>query len=439
MSAPQPRPPRDDDSLRPSNPLAASPAYPSDQSGQQAVSKPMPPPSPTPERSAGPIGLDGSTDRDPKPALSGMHAPADSGLPSSAENTGLSGNESETSSSRPPLTGGQNAMESPTGDLSNSDLSSNPTDGNARPSGQTSPERSQSSGVTTPLEEKEAVDEPTNSVEPDAGERDWDFLLPRLPPPAALIPGGQDGTAPFSLEDVASAMQNGWPISAVNDYASYYHPTVVAQSLQGLIQGFPLIFYAIETNKADFVRFTVGNGGDPNAIHVASGMPALAFAVVNSDTLKRHTTDIVKVLLGIGAKHTCFPEAFYNPFCEDLPVDGPPLQDLPDLDDDDKTWCRPDRVRAKLARAINLSQRYYLDRAARSKPPTVRHRQVAARRGADNILGIQYFLIGQSTAAASLKTKLLTYMTLPSSRPLVLVFAGKLHRTRGRVDVGSHC
>jgi ATP-dependent Clp protease ATP-binding subunit ClpA len=54
----------------------------------------------------------------------------------------------------------------------------------------------------------------------------------------------------------------------------------------------------------------------------------------------------------------------------------------------------------------------------------VRHRQIATRRNAEAILGIQYFLIGQTIASNALLRKLLSYITLPSKRPLVLAFAG---------------
>lgn len=58
------------------------------------------------------------------------------------------------------------------------------------------------------------------------------------------------------------------------------------------------------------------------------------------------------------------------------------------------------------------------------KKPSIRQKQVAIRRNAEALLGIHYFLIGKTAAASSLMQKLLSYMILPSKRPLVLVFAG---------------
>jgi ATP-dependent Clp protease ATP-binding subunit ClpA len=49
---------------------------------------------------------------------------------------------------------------------------------------------------------------------------------------------------------------------------------------------------------------------------------------------------------------------------------------------------------------------------------------VAALRNAEPLLGIPYFLIGQTMAANRLLQKLLSYIMVPSRRPLVLVFAG---------------
>ena len=143
-----------------------------------------------------------------------------------------------------------------------------------------------------------------------------------------------------------------------------------------------------------------------------------------SETLEADTTLVVATLLSLGASSQVIPSAFYSPFCQDLPDNGPSEESLEkDIEDENKAWCIS-AARGKLARTVNLTQRYLLDRAARTKMPSIRHRQVALLRNAEPLLGIPYFLIGQTVAANRLLKRLLSYIMVPSRRPLVLVFAG---------------
>jgi ATP-dependent Clp protease ATP-binding subunit ClpA len=86
-------------------------------------------------------------------------------------------------------------------------------------------------------------------------------------------------------------------------------------------------------------------------------------------------------------------------------------------------WCK-DVARRKLARTSNLSHRYFLDRAARTKKPSRRQAQVAQRMKAERLLGLSNFLIGQTAAAKALLSTLIAHLTEPGKKPLVLVFAG---------------
>jgi hypothetical protein len=247
-----------------------------------------------------------------------------------------------------------------------------------------------------------------------------------VPAPANLLPAGPDGKGVFSLQDLVGATQSGASCTQLQAYTSHYDEGTVSRAIRTQeLSGFPTFFFAVETNDASIIRLWASLGGDVNARHREMDTPLLAFAVLNCETILGHTTESVVTLLSLGASPNCFPRAFYSPFHKDLPDGGPDDEDLRDLADEGKAWCAKPRVRERLARTLNLSQRYYLEKSATTKPPTIRHWQVAAWRNAENVLGIQYFLIGQSTAAASLRAKLLSYMTLPSDIPLVLVFAGE--------------
>lgn len=250
----------------------------------------------------------------------------------------------------------------------------------------------------------------------------WDFILPTLPPPAALIQPGNYSEA-LDLTDLVGAIQNGANIHDVQTYMGYYDEKALRRNVNGVVEGFPVMFYVVATNNEPLIRAWVNYGGDINVIHKDSGIPLLAFAIMHSETIETDTTLTVATLLSLGADPHVIPSAFYTPFYRDLPDDDPAAEDLTDIKDANKTWCTVS-AQKKLARTANLSQRYYLEKATKVKKPSIRQRQIAKLRKAEALLGIPYFLIGQKVAANILLKKLLSYLLLPSKRPLVLVFAG---------------
>lgn len=222
-------------------------------------------------------------------------------------------------------------------------------------------------------------------------------------------------------------MQHGDSFDKIETYLRWYEDKTISNNINGLVEGFPAMFYAVATNNDQIIRAWVDLGGDVNATCSPRGgpkrVPLLAFAIINSENIRNETTLTVATLLSLGAHPKVIPKSFFIPFDNDLPDEGPDENDLKDLKDKNKKWCTP-AARAKLTRCLNLSQRYFLEKAVKTKKPSIRHRQVAIRKRSEALLGIQYFLIGQTTAAAALMRKLLSYMVIPSKRPLVLVFAG---------------
>ncbi|RDL35746.1 Uncharacterized protein BP5553_06358 [Venustampulla echinocandica] len=249
-------------------------------------------------------------------------------------------------------------------------------------------------------------------------EPEWDFVLPTIPHPLTLTPGNN-----FDISEIAGAMQYGAPPEMIQNYLGYYDKRTVQKEINEGVQGFPAIFFAVATNNEATIRIWVAHGGDVNSVHGASGVPLLAFAILNSETIQEDTTRTLATLLSLGAIPNCIPAAFYTPFCRDLPDDGPEEQELGDIGEVDKKWCTVS-ARGRLAKMANLTHRYYLERAAKTKKPSIRHRQIALRRNAEALLGIPYFLIGQTVAANILLQKLLSHILIPGKRPLVLVFAG---------------
>ncbi|KAF1996576.1 P-loop containing nucleoside triphosphate hydrolase protein [Amniculicola lignicola CBS 123094] len=253
--------------------------------------------------------------------------------------------------------------------------------------------------------------------------QEWDFVLPKVPMPEDLVGGGRDGGDYFSMQEVIGAIQGGMSFQKIHSYLGYYDTTMVTRRINEEIQGVPSMFFVVASNNEMLLRLCVGYGGDVNATYGPRKIPLIGFAVINSDIIQNDTTLIVATLLSLGAKCTTIPKAFYSPFCTDLPIEGPDEADLHDIQDKNKQWCTS-FVRSWLAKSLNLSQRYYLEKALHTKKASLRQKQVALRRNAEGLLGIHYFLIGQTMAARWLMQKLLSYMILPSKRPLVLVFAG---------------
>jgi len=250
-------------------------------------------------------------------------------------------------------------------------------------------------------------------------EPEWDFLLPALNPPPLLQPGVGEGQEGFNLEELLGAVQYGATAQDINQYLGYYDQRTVHRHINGSVLRFPAMFYVVASNNDWVLRTWVQYGGDVNAVHQASGVPLLAFAIMNAETLQTDTTQIVATILSLGASPFIIPTAFYSPFCRDLPDNGPELEGL----EAEQQWCT-EAAKEKLSKTMNLTQRYYLERSSKTKKPSIRHRQIALRRNAESLLGIPYFLIGQTTAANLLLRKLLSHLMIPSKKPLVLVFAG---------------
>jgi hypothetical protein len=263
----------------------------------------------------------------------------------------------------------------------------------------------------------------SKDAEPEEQSQTWDFVLPVIPLPMERLGPSADGYESFNLRDLIAIMQNGANLRTIQTYLGRFDEFTIRKSINDDIEGFPSMFYVVETNKEDIIRTWAAYGGDPCAVHKASKVPLLAFAIMHSENLRADTTLMTATLLSLGASPDVIPSAFYSPYLQDLPDHGPKDEDLKDLSDENKSWCK-DAARVKLARTSTLSQRYYLERAAKTRKPSRRQTQVAQRMKAEPLLGITNFLIGQTTAAKSLLATLLAHITEPGKKPLVLVFAG---------------
>ncbi|KAK5740822.1 hypothetical protein LTR17_004412 [Elasticomyces elasticus] len=252
----------------------------------------------------------------------------------------------------------------------------------------------------------------------------WNFILPVVPPQTiGLTPNSADGHERFNVRQLVSAMQDGAELEDVQQYICRFDDVTVRKHINDEVEGFPAMFYAVETNKESMLRLWVLHGGDVSVVHRPTKLPLLAFAIMHDETIRADTALITAALLNLGASPAPIPSAFYSPYLQDVPDGGPSNDSLKDLTSDQRAWCT-DAARGKLARTCSLSQRYYLERAAKTGKPSIRQYQVAKLNKAEPLLGIANSLIGQNIATKVLLDTLLAHLTVHSKKPLVLVFAG---------------
>lgn len=218
-------------------------------------------------------------------------------------------------------------------------------------------------------------------------------------------------------------MQHGVGKEDLQAYMGYFGDEVIKMHINHEVKGFPPIFYAVATNDEPIVLLCVDYGAHVSAVHAASGIPVLAFSIMQRQHLQVDTTRRVASLLALGASSDVIPTAFYSNFCRDLPDGGPDITDMPDIEDENKKRCK-DNAKLGLARNINLMQPYFLERESKLGIPTVRAHRITERRKADYLHGIPYFLIGQDVAAKQVFQKMLSLLLTARSKPLVLVSAG---------------
>ncbi|KAK0309977.1 hypothetical protein LTR01_004175 [Friedmanniomyces endolithicus] len=264
----------------------------------------------------------------------------------------------------------------------------------------------------------------------------WDFVLPVVPPSTAnLITSSTYEYEVFNIRELVAWMQYGTNAKTVMQYLNRFDDETVRKAINDSIEGFPAMFYVVETNDEDMIRLWVSHGGDVSVIHDMSKVPLLAFAVILDENIQTDTTLMTATLLSLGAVPNLIPSAFYSPYLQNLPEHGPSDDDLEDLTDEQKGWCK-DMARGKLARTCSLTHRYHLERASKTKKLSHRHYQVAKRTKAEPLLGIANFLIGQTSTAKYLMDTLLTHILEPGKKPLVLVFAGP--SGHGKTELARH-
>jgi hypothetical protein len=264
----------------------------------------------------------------------------------------------------------------------------------------------------------------------------WNFILPQLRSTRKLLEAGDpDAEWDFDILHLVSAVQNGEMEDEVGDYLQRCDQPPGSVNVNRKVGDFPAIFYAVEQNNEKMVQLFTRFGGDVRCFASYQNchrVPLLGFAIINALRLEQPTSAMIATLLSLGATAEVIPRAFYDPFTEDLPVNGPRKEDLKDLDDPRRSWCESKDTRKHLAKALDFTQRYYLHKSTIVPQPVERHRQVTQLQNAEPLWEVPYLLIGQIPAATMVIEQILNSLVIDDKKPMVLVFAGNylgLHST----------
>ncbi|KAI1501795.1 P-loop containing nucleoside triphosphate hydrolase protein [Biscogniauxia marginata] len=248
--------------------------------------------------------------------------------------------------------------------------------------------------------------------------------VPILPIPDGVASNGPRDTSIFELRELLAAVQAGqFDADSIRKYLGHYDKGTLEVKLNADIDGYPAMFYVVSTNNIGIIREWIKHGGDPNATWGPNAFPLIAFSILNGGQTMYQASRTLATLLRFGADPRVIPKAFYDPYCRDLPDDGPVQVELDDLDVDNKRWCTAD-VRAYLVKALSLSQRYDLYRSSKARLHSGREKELLSRQGAGEVLGLHQMIIAQSIATRWLQQKLLGYLARQQNKPLILVFAG---------------
>ncbi|KAI1083665.1 P-loop containing nucleoside triphosphate hydrolase protein [Whalleya microplaca] len=254
----------------------------------------------------------------------------------------------------------------------------------------------------------------------------WYHQLPHVSPPIIRPSTGQYYTDSFKIQDLIGAIQHGYPVTEIDKLLAYYQQNdekLLKTKLNEKVNGFPAMFYVVETNNIELIRCWVKYGGDLKATHGKDQFPLLAFAALRDADTQMKAAKTLQTLLCLGASPQVIPRAYYTPYDRDLPSSGPPDNELYDIRDNNKLWCSP-QIRPLLATALNLTQRYRLWQASSVDPNSGREQELVSRKGAHGVLRLHLTVIGQKIAARSITQELLVHLARPTRAPLVLLFAG---------------
>ena len=224
-------------------------------------------------------------------------------------------------------------------------------------------------------------------------------------------------------QSIHAILQNAQDFQEIKQFFDRFTTTEIGKSINSTSElPFP-IFFCVERNCERSLRLLIEHGAMVNV--TASEVPLLAFAIFYGRKKLLNTNKVVQTLLAFGAE----PESIPRDMWEDI-IKRPLIKDTsvklePHVYSRKTkgTWCTPE-YRAVIAANLNLTQRYFLEKASRQNAPTGRQMQVAKHHNMLSLFQVPYYLIGQERASRQVSGQIVTHTIWPNQPPLSLVFAG---------------
>ena len=225
---------------------------------------------------------------------------------------------------------------------------------------------------------------------------------------------------PFSVRVLAWALQNRLTIQAVQRYVLSYPPGDVKDAIGCPVEGYQALFYAIQRNEVSAVSVILECGANPNAKSEQGKIPVLGFAIFHAEYQVINTVEVVKILLAMGAKPKAVPQDMWEDYLE---MPKAIINRNEEVKNPASSWCTPE-YRTIIARNLNISLRYFLNKANHLKPPKARVKQVAATYNISLLLTVPYLIVGQNIGTRVALSRLFGHFALNKKNPLVMVFTG---------------
>src|ERR1700722_1154294 len=83
----------------------------------------------------------------------------------------------------------------------------------------------------------------------DLSARQWDFILPRIPWTINLNAALEETNDTFNIQELVGAVQNGANLQMIRNYLERYDRETVRRSINDEVDGFPAMFYVVESNN----------------------------------------------------------------------------------------------------------------------------------------------------------------------------------------------
>lgn len=181
----------------------------------------------------------------------------------------------------------------------------------------------------------------------------------------------------------------------------------------------PILFYAAQRNNPELVRILCRVGANPNDRAERSGLPVLAFTILETENDHEDRTEAVVALLAMGADPNDLPQSWWTNFL------ARPQQLDPSVTKENRNmnWCEP-AVQLLLIRTFNLAQRYSFWKASHQRRLTPRGHQSFDEFGISPLKEVSFHLVGQHQACQKATSRIRNHVYRRSNVPLVLLFAG---------------